>query len=253
MKKNLVYLYIIMGAILMSCDPDATDFLEVNQSEITDFYNEISGESEPFATDTYTYKAEPRTGSTFAWEVKGIEASIMQNSEFPFIAEITFGNSSIDLDVAVVVTETTEWGESKMFTDSVNIIGFCPLDLDQFVGTYTEYLDDDPGSESTVTIERNPDDERFGLIIRSFGFGAWSGQTEGSLKISLDNCDNSVNVLTQVVEGIEDFNGSGPVSVGLNDNVKGTFDPDTKEISFIGEVTVADGPIGEVKFSYFKQ
>lgn len=139
--KKLLYINTMIGVIflLSSCDPDATDFQSVDLASITDFYNEVSGNAEAFASglpnNSYTYTLEPRSGSTYAWSITGFEATITPDAANPFIASYVFDQSASDVAGAEVsVTETTSWGASKTFTFPVSLKAYCAYDVTKITG-----------------------------------------------------------------------------------------------------------------------
>jgi hypothetical protein len=258
MKRIHIYgFFLLLTGFLLVCFNSCKDEDSYNFNAIfPKLIGGISGLNSPIGHGLtaypYTYSVVHRGGSTYEWIVDGSDATIVQDNNFGSIARITFAVAADTTDAEIKVVETTMGGiVSDTAILAVQILPYCPLDLDQFVGTYTE--DDDTGETTDVEITRDPADPLFGLIINGVLSepNNWFGEPGGTLKIRLNGCDNSVDFDSQNT-GIV-YAPYGAVSMRLTDNaVKGTFDPVSKEIKFDGEVFVSAGSFGTYIFTYTK-
>lgn len=263
MKK--IYILFLVSIGFMACDPDDPEFQDVDQSQITDFFNEISGPSAAFASgepeNIYNFSVMPRSGSTYEWSVTGnTGATITPDPEYPFQAGIVFGQSGETKPGSVVVKETTSWGATKTFEMPITLKAFCPFDLNTLAGTYVQDAAGDIG-ESEITTD--PNDQLLGLIINNM-LEPWCGDAGGSIKVKYNDCNKTITFpnpgADQKIAGISSLCGySGPFlrPPDLNDDgvksIDGTYDPVTKTFSFYATVRVDAGSFGTYKFTFTKK
>ena len=139
MKKNIFYslgVLLAFALVFTSCDKeDDYDFNSYTPVMI----GGISGPASGFASGLapLTYSVVYRGGSTYAWSVSGIGATIEQG-DYPGIALITFDQSDVDVAVTVTVTETTKGGVSSVAaTQEVGLKKFKAMAIDEFLGGWT--------------------------------------------------------------------------------------------------------------------
>lgn len=248
MKKSIFYsLSVLLAFALVFTSCDKEDDYDFNS--YVPVIVSLGGLGEATATglQALTYTVPYRGGSTYAWSVSGIGATITKGA-LPSIANITFAQSSVNATAIISVVETTQGGKvSEPITKSVTLKPYVPVNLDLFTGNYIEA--DGDGQTAPVVISRDPADMLFGLIIKGvLGQAYWWGPPGGTLKIKLVGLDNSVTFEKQVVGPLSSTYGN--VSLELLNGVKGSFDLTTKVISYRGKVTVAAGSFGDYPFTY---
>ena len=85
-----------------------------------------------------TYSVQQRGGSTYNWVIGGNGGTVVQDETFPSIAYVTFNQSSVNTTATITVTETTQGGKtSEPFVRTINLLAFCPFDIDAWSGNYT--------------------------------------------------------------------------------------------------------------------
>lgn len=139
MKKSIFYSLSVLLAF-------ALVFTSCTQEDDYDFNNYtpvivggVDGPASGFASGLapLTYSVVYRGGSTFAWSVTGIGATIVEGG-LPSVALITFDQSNVDVDVTVSVTETTQGGKtSEAVTFTVGLKKFKAMTIAEFLGTWT--------------------------------------------------------------------------------------------------------------------
>jgi hypothetical protein len=85
----------------------------------------------------FTYRVPPRGGSSWAWSFDSAKwgGTIIQDPDKPYIAYIVFDQSDVDTEAVIRVVETTMGGVSSPVKELlVNLIAFCPYDMDYWVG-----------------------------------------------------------------------------------------------------------------------
>lgn len=253
MKK--LYILFLFAAGFIACDPDDPEFQSVDQSQITKFHNEISGPGEAFASgkssNIYKFSAMPRSGSTYKWSVEGNSGAVINpDPDYPFLAEIVFGQSeTTNPDAKVVLTETTKWGATNTFEHPLTLNAFCPYDLTKFQGTYIESVGGDAGS---IEITTDPDDQLFGLKITDV-LASWCGDEGSYIFLKFNACTNALTFpkgaeTTQTINGIDALCGyDGPRLVQVG---SGEFNPSTGILEFRATVRVNAGSFGTFNFTY---
>jgi len=97
-----------------------------------------------------SYQATPRGGSTWAWEVVGYGATITPGNP-SFNVGITFDQSDADVNVWIIVTETTQGGiKSAPDSLAVALAKFKPMAFSEFIGDWAGVETDDGGTQYDV-------------------------------------------------------------------------------------------------------
>ena len=198
------------------------------------------------------FSATSRGGSSYDWVVipssAGIGGTITQDVDEPFLANILFDQTGTNDSVIVQVTETTMGGiSSAPVSMKVYLLPFCPLDLNDYTGNYTEADGDGQTAPCVVTLD--PDDFLFGIIINGIlGEDYWWGPPGGILKVNLNACVNSLSFEKQKTGVVSAT--YGDVSMEMADPQPGWFNPADFSFGYQGKVTVAAGSFGDYPFSY---
>ena len=103
------------------------------------------------------YKVNARTGSTYEWTVSGGDVDSQTAVEgYPGWVDVLYSQSGVDISgVVVTVVETTSGGKkSEADTTTTDLKAFCPLTVDDFVGTWTGNETGDGAGEIVVTTIR---------------------------------------------------------------------------------------------------
>jgi len=260
MKKliyNILGLTVILALFFSACKKDE----HVKHSEDYD-YNAIEpiilnvyGDAAIIASGVseYTYKVNPRGGSTYSWTVSS-GGTITPVSGETWTAIFIPDQVSDQDSTTISVVETTMGGlTGDPKTMDITLLPFCPIDLNGFVGEYEE--DDHDTDTSLYELSQcyttlDPDDDLFGIIINDVLSGPyWFDVTGGQLKIKLNACDSTVMFSEQETGIVHPT--YGMVSMKLTDDSElGNFNPDTKVIEFTGTVFVDAGSFGDYLFTY---
>ncbi len=146
MKKNIFYSLSVLLAL-------ALVFTSCTKEDDYDFNNYtpvivggVTGPASGFASGLapLTYSVVYRGGSTYAWSVTGIDATITAGA-LPSIALITFAQSDVDVNATITVTETTQGGKtSEAVTKAVSLKKFKAMTRDEFLGDWTGTENGDP-------------------------------------------------------------------------------------------------------------
>ncbi|MFA5648229.1 MAG: hypothetical protein WC951_07940 [Bacteroidales bacterium] len=174
----------------------------------------------------FTYSVPQRGGSSYVWIVGGKGGGeVVQDETYPSIAYITFNHSSVPTSAVVTVIETTCGGKvSEPFSKEIELLGFCPYNMGEYVGNY---YGTQPGDHAPLVKFEAVD----GLnIIRAYdlayfinlGGEEWT-EGDGSCLIEF-GCGDIVTIPPQWI-GDSNY----PDSYGIYGN--GTVDPETKKIS----------------------
>lgn len=149
---KLLGMFALSTFLLAACDPDDLGFKDVSTSGIDSVYNALSGTTAPYGTIAYQYQAMYRAGSTYDWNVTGFGATVTPDPEYPFIANITFNETSENIeDVTVSVTETTSWGLTTTYeVEDITVQAYCPYPTENVDGVLegTDVTLGDDGYES---------------------------------------------------------------------------------------------------------
>lgn len=120
--------------VLVSCEKSEYDWTKVEPGkQIIEGPDSVSADNQTI----YQYLAISRGGSTYVWNtLEGYpKAAITNDTKYPFMANITF-NSNKDTVVALTVSETTHGGKTGVAdTFFVKLIGYCELDINNFIGS----------------------------------------------------------------------------------------------------------------------
>ena len=142
MKSNFSYLIVLLLGVIAitfnSCD-EKDDY---NYNNIEPVIFNISGPSPATAHGNtefpVTYTVPYRGGSSFNWTIGGNGGTFVQDEVFPSIVYVTFNQSSTPTSATITVTETTMGGKtSEPFSIDVALLGFCPYEMNDFIGDYT--------------------------------------------------------------------------------------------------------------------
>lgn len=156
MKKNIFYslgVLLAFALVFTSCDKE-DDYDFDNYTPV--LVGGVSGPASGFASGLapLTYSVVYRGGSTYAWSVSGIGATI-EHGDFTSVALITFDQSDVDADVTVSVTETTKGGvSSETATYEVSLMKFKAMAIEEFLGSWTGT---ENGEAITLTAVAGPD------------------------------------------------------------------------------------------------
>lgn len=85
----------------------------------------------------FKYQVPARGGSTFDWSFDNTKwgGTITQDPNKPYIAYVVFTQSSADTAAIIKVVETTQGGKTSPVKQlRVDLIEFCPYDMDYWVG-----------------------------------------------------------------------------------------------------------------------
>lgn len=169
MKK--IYSIILFSALIVwSCNPDDPEFKSVDKSQITDFWNEISGPDDFTSKGTVDYEVSPRSNSTYEWAISGAAgATVTPDGTYPFMVSISVPENPELQNATVSVKETTDWGATKTFTMDVTIQPFCTYDPSSWAG---DYSCNEPGyGDYPVTFTQDTDDPNKFWIDNFWDYG----------------------------------------------------------------------------------
>lgn len=165
MKRHIIGFSItaILGLSLLllpGCQETRWDLAEdYDFSAIDPVVSGLTGPSEFAASGLAAarYKVNARTGSTYAWTVTGanVDASTVVDG-YPGWVDVLYSQSSVDVDgVTVSVVETTSGGKtSEAVSMTTDLKAFCPMTVNDFVGTWAGTEGGDGAGDITVTFEK---------------------------------------------------------------------------------------------------
>jgi|GEM_PF-883217 len=144
-NKSNIFLSLLLGMLVFfsACEDDN----DYNYDAIVPIVMSITGPDIVAAhglTDfPTTFRVPYRGGSTFEWSVStqsGRGATVVLDENYSSIARITFDQSA-EPDVATItVVETTMGGiTSDPASRNVNLSPFCPVDVDEWAGTWASH------------------------------------------------------------------------------------------------------------------
>lgn len=256
MKKVFFNIISVLAliALVVSCEKTPVEQAndEYDYNKIFPVVRQIDGPAEVIATGLQfmNYSVPSRGGSTFAWTVDKVGATIEVDPKKPFMAKIKYDQQPLDTAAVIRVVETTHAGlVSEPKTKNIVLKRYCPIDMDLFTGNYKE--EDGDGQDCPVTVTRDPADDLFGLKLDGILGQAYRwGPPGGKLTIKIEGCDNTLFFDKQIT-GIVSAT-YGDVSMELLDGAKGWIDPDDYSFGYQGKVTVAAGSFGDYPFVYTK-
>jgi hypothetical protein len=205
-------LFIVFAIIFVTCEKPPIDKAneEYDFSKIIPEIFNFSGPTVVFASglNTYQYSVLYRGGSTFNFTTVGWDATIVPVENRPNVVDITWNQSSENRVAYVVCVETTMGGVSSD-QDSLKVIlnKFCPMDITEFVGTWTGQETGDCQNAITVTFEAGTEantivanatngiPEFLGCIFTGWGetFQAGFGN-EGDIILHIDLLDGTITI-----------------------------------------------------------
>jgi len=257
MKKRIFSVLGILLAFLFILSSCGKTEIEQSQEDydwdkVYPIVKEITGPTTFVASglQAANYLATPRGGSTFAWSVDKVNATITPDPDGTYRAAITFEQLDEDSVAFVKVVETTHAGiVSEPTSLKIDLLRFCPLAMDSFTGSYTEA--DGDGQTAPVTVTRDPNDELLGLVLNGIlGEDYWWGPPGGKLVVKIEGCNNYLffsKQTTGIVDGTY-----GKVSMELLDGEPGWINTDDFSFGYQGKVTVSAGSFGDYPFVYTK-
>lgn len=238
----VAFIFLLSSCGLTDIEQAAEDY---NYNKIIPMIFDFTGPTTVSASGlaASTYSVAGRGGSTYTFTPVGYGATIVEG-DYPFIVDVTWNQSSVDTSALLLVTETTMGGlTSAADTLEITLKKFCPMDLADFLGTWsgTEEgdCDNDPitvtfvagSAANTIVAEATAGIPAFlGCVFTGWtevfqaGFG-----NEGDIILTIGLLDGTIDInqeyMGQTLPGPYDYdqNGSGTWS-GCGASPTMTFD-----------------------------